>query len=407
MASTRERVRADGSIAWQVLYRHEGRQRSVTFDSAAARDQWVRLIDNLGLAGAIEALEAAERGGGALTLREYALTAIEARTGISEGTRERYRREIARDWKRIGSLPVHLVTERAVEQWVRSLERAGHSAKTIRNKHGLLSSVLSRAARDSTIDLAANPCEHTQLRKDDVGEEMSFLTPAEFARFLTCFPVPYRPFVAALFGTGARFGEATALDVASYVPESESVRIARAWKKVPGGWEVGPPKTRRGRRTVEVPSLLVGYCEDAVRTRAPSDLLFTTTGGGRIKHASFHGDVWAVAVRLANGEPGWPDKTRGYHPRRGSIWRGVAPLTGADRLRKRPRIHDARHTAASWMIASGATLQDVQYALGHESIQTTSDRYGHLLPGRGIVIKNAMSANLAGAHLALPSSPEG
>lgn len=39
------------------------------------------------------------------------------------------------------------------------------------------------------------------------------------------------------------------------------------------------------------------------------------------------------------------------------------------------RIHDLRHTAASLMILSGATVKDVQAALGHKSAAMTLDRY--------------------------------
>ena len=47
-------------------------------------------------------------------------------------------------------------------------------------------------------------------------------------------------------------------------------------------------------------------------------------------------------------------------------------------LTKKPRVHDLRHTNASWLIQAGVPLTVVQRHLGHESIQTTSDRYGHL-----------------------------
>ncbi|WP_332108264.1 tyrosine-type recombinase/integrase [Mycobacterium branderi] len=44
----------------------------------------------------------------------------------------------------------------------------------------------------------------------------------------------------------------------------------------------------------------------------------------------------------------------------------------------RPRIHDLRHTCASWMITAGVPLPVIQRHLGHESIKTTIDLYGHL-----------------------------
>jgi len=46
----------------------------------------------------------------------------------------------------------------------------------------------------------------------------------------------------------------------------------------------------------------------------------------------------------------------------------------------RPRLHDLRHTYTSLLIAHGAHPKYIQAQLGHASIQTTLDRYGHLMP---------------------------
>ena len=44
------------------------------------------------------------------------------------------------------------------------------------------------------------------------------------------------------------------------------------------------------------------------------------------------------------------------------------------------RFHDLRHTAATLAIAAGAHPKAIQERLGHSSITTTLDRYGHLFP---------------------------
>jgi integrase len=45
---------------------------------------------------------------------------------------------------------------------------------------------------------------------------------------------------------------------------------------------------------------------------------------------------------------------------------------------KRPRVHDLRHTFASWAIQANIPLPVVQRQLGHEHISTTIDTYSHL-----------------------------
>ena len=44
------------------------------------------------------------------------------------------------------------------------------------------------------------------------------------------------------------------------------------------------------------------------------------------------------------------------------------------------RFHDLRHTYTSLLIAQGENIKFIQSQLGHASIQTTMDRYGHILP---------------------------
>ena len=43
------------------------------------------------------------------------------------------------------------------------------------------------------------------------------------------------------------------------------------------------------------------------------------------------------------------------------------------------RIHDLRHTCASWLVSAAVPLRVVQEMLGHSSIQMT-ERYAHLAP---------------------------
>jgi len=44
------------------------------------------------------------------------------------------------------------------------------------------------------------------------------------------------------------------------------------------------------------------------------------------------------------------------------------------------RSLDLRHTYTSLLIAQGENIKFIQSQLGHASIQTTMDRYGHIIP---------------------------
>ena len=45
------------------------------------------------------------------------------------------------------------------------------------------------------------------------------------------------------------------------------------------------------------------------------------------------------------------------------------------------RLHDLRHSHASLMLKAGVQPKVISERLGHSSISTTMDIYGHVLPG--------------------------
>lgn len=88
----------------------------------------------------------------------------------------------------------------------------------------------------------------------------------------------------------------------------------------------------------------------------------------------------------------------GKHLRRSwfleAVWYPALDRAGVER---RPRIHDLRHSHASWLIAQGVGLPVIQRRLGHESIKTTIDAYGHLAPDAWAGAADAAELALVGA----------
>ena len=66
------------------------------------------------------------------------------------------------------------------------------------------------------------------------------------------------------------------------------------------------------------------------------------------------------------------------------------------------RFHDLRHTCAALMIEQGAHPKEIQTRLGHASIKTTLDRYGHLMPTLGARLDEALDAAHEAAKQNLP-----
>ena len=47
------------------------------------------------------------------------------------------------------------------------------------------------------------------------------------------------------------------------------------------------------------------------------------------------------------------------------------------------RLHDLRHSYASFMLAAGVNIKTISQSMGHANIGITLDTYSHLLPGVG------------------------
>ena len=69
------------------------------------------------------------------------------------------------------------------------------------------------------------------------------------------------------------------------------------------------------------------------------------------------------------------------------------------------RIHDLRHTAASWLVTDGVPLEVVKELLGHSSI-TMTERYAHLAPHRVREAVNRLSHNPVTADNQVPRLDE-
>jgi integrase len=255
----------------------------------------------------------------------------------------------------IGGIPVAVFGYRDIMLWLRSLSRKGIAPKTIHNLHGLLSAAMKTAEMLQYI--SRNPCRGIQLPPIERTEDyIMFLTHAEYNLVLNGMDEHYKPFISFLLMTGTRFGEATALTVADIdlMSRPAAARINKAWKRDhQSKYYLGPTKTGAGKRSIGLNPTLVDQLIPLTAGRRGSELLFTTLGGSRIAHKPFWEQHWRPAILSA--------QTNG--------------------LSKSPRIHDLRHTHASWLIQDGTlSMFAISRRLGHASTRTTEEIYGHLMP---------------------------
>ena len=84
--------------------------------------------------------------------------------------------------------------------------------------------------------------------------------------------------------------------------------------------------------------------------------------------------------------------------------RDFLPCIEAAGLR-RVTFHALRHTFASLLIQSGASLAYVKEQMGHSSIQVTVDIYGHLIPGGNIQWIDRLDSQTSAQQSATPAQP--
>lgn len=248
-----------------------------------------------------------------------------------------------------GLMAINTITAKTIDNWQQENIKAGYAPSTIRLFRTILSSTFRYAiARGYLLN---NPVSLAHSIRDNSltpSDRARYWTQEQFARFITCGMMPkYIAFFSLLFWTGCRFGEACALRVCDINLEEGYIHITRTRSRYKGGYIFQSPKTKNGIRKVSIPTHLAMILADWIkRTGAKgNDLLFETH------------EVWATSA---------------YMKKRAQAL-GIPPI----------RIHDLRHSHASMLIHLGVPAIAIRDRLGHASIKTTMDIYGHIYKDSG------------------------
>ena len=91
---------------------------------------------------------------------------------------------------------------------------------------------------------------------------------------------------------------------------------------------------------------------------------------------------------------------RDYYNR--EIWKPALAVAG---MAADTTFHDLRHTFASTALAEGVPISEVSRWLGHKSITTTVDLYGHLVREASGRARDALDRAFASAGICPESAP--
>jgi integrase len=142
--------------------------------------------------------------------------------------------------------------------------------------------------------------------------------------------------------------------------KAPSLRVVVSMERDEAGhWVLVPPKTAAGRRTI----LLRAEVVDALRRHRARQL----------EQRLAVGAAWSEQDLVFPNRLGRPmDEIDLYRRQFKPLLKraGLPPI----------RLHDLRHSAATWLIAQGMPIKAVSETLGHADVATTLRWYGHVLP---------------------------
>jgi integrase len=357
LASIIERTNAKGEVtSYQVKWRHKGRQESYRLDTRKEAETFARVLAECGNDG--RRTERALLAGISDTpvLRAFAPVHIKRLSNVEGHTIRTYEAMLKNHiYPALGDLPVGEIDADDVAEFMGALRDKRLSPKTIKNIHSLLYSIMETGIEREHVK--RNPCAGTRLpKKDHTADTMTYLTHAEFAHLMSHMDPFFRPLFYFLVGTGLRFSEAAALNGADISDEGGeyTVRVTKAWKRDDiNGRYIGPPKSHKAIRTINMAPELAYMIAPLVRAAGHKGLVFGMKRGGALTWGAIHNKAWQPAIRKAQD----------------------------DGFRKKPRIHDLRHTYASWQLATGdMSIFELSLHMGHENVLTTSSVYSHLMP---------------------------
>lgn len=351
-----------------MFLRREGRKVRKTFSSQGAAKAWRS-----------DALRAASRGElrtpTPLTVRQAAEELLAGMRDGSIPTRSRtsYKPATIRSYAEalrlrimpaLGDARLADVTRADVQELADRLTAQGLAASTVSNQLDPLRVIYRRANRRDLVSM--DPTKGLELRKP-AGRRERIADPDEGTRLLDALPSSERALWGTALYAGLRLGELRALRWSDVDLGARLIRVEHGWDAKEGEQRV---KSAAGRRTVPIIARLAPLLAEHKLTtgRDGRALVFGATAEMPFEPSTVNRRALAAwgwkSVR--NPEPSGP---RRIYARRND--------DALDRL----GLHEARHSYASMLIASGADAKTVQTLMGHASIAVTYDTYGHLFAG--------------------------
>ena len=257
---------------------------------------------------------------------------------VSETSSIRYKTHVDARFSALRNKPVSKITKGDLMEWRSWLVHADYATRTKNATITLIKSVFKFGADMYNLPNPSGCLRRFKQTDQELLKEMTVWTPEEFEKFASCVEDPtYHLFFEFLFWTGCRRGEAIAVQKNNLSDGWVTIRYSQRYNKE----GLKPTKTKQTRKI-------------KLDDRLWHDLqpLLGAEGG-----------------YLFGGEEGLPPTVIDRIFKNAIKASGVPPI----------RIHDLRHSHATWLINNGVNVVAVSKRLGHATIEQTLKTYTHLL----------------------------
>ncbi|MBK3800978.1 tyrosine-type recombinase/integrase [Azospirillum brasilense] len=391
MASVRKRTLPSGKAVWQVDYKDQGgKRRSRQFKTKKEAESYETKVRGEVVSG-IHTPDSTS-----ITVAEAAKLWLETCEGESlqastlKGYREYVKLHIV---PKLGAVKVSRLTRPQVEVFKDELLKA-RSRVTARKLVATLGAILKDAMRRGL--LAHNVAAGVMVkerRAEDFDEADSNVDAVDripskeevrimLEKATELWPliitendtktgepktraIPWRPLVTVTAFTGMRISEVLGLTWQNVDLRAGLVKVR---KRVDFQRQVGPVKSKMGRREIPIPPAVVQLLREWKMACPPSEMgLVFPFWDGKPMHYNVARKQCLRPLLIACGLVEKPKATQ-------------KPDEG-EKLDPKPvyGFHDLRHFAASMFIELGWNAKRIQVLMGHSTITMTFDLYGHLL----------------------------
>ena len=260
-----------------------------------------------------------------------------------------------------GDKQMNDITAVDIIKWQNALLNQEYKPTYLRMIQNQLTALFNHAER--FYDLKDNPCKKVDKMGRANAKELNFWTKDEFEVFIQCFTEEeemYRIIFLMLFWLGCRVGELLALTESDIDLEGGTVSISKTYFRRNKTDYITAPKTESSNRKITIPQFLqdeINQFLDRQYELMPEERIFPIT-----------------------------DR---------AIQKKMKQKTEQAKL-KPIRVHDLRHSHIALLIEKGMQPLVIAQRVGHDSVNTTMNIYGHLYPNKQKQVADLLNAEATG-----------